>query len=74
MNLLSTELVSVIIIVVLSLMVSACSVVAIYYQQSLVKNIIIQKTNEQYKYFGIIVGVVCLRFFLYNVICYLFSI
>lgn len=51
----------------MSLMVGAASVVVIYYQQTLAKYIITQTSNEQYKWFGIIVGCIVFRFLAFNV-------
>lgn len=53
-------------IILLSLMTGACSVVVIYYQQTLARYIITLARDEQYKWFGIIVGCIVLRFLLFN--------
>lgn len=51
----------------MSMLVGAASVVVIYYQQTLAKYIITQTSNEQYKWFSIIVGCIAFRFLVFNV-------
>jgi 4-hydroxybenzoate polyprenyltransferase len=48
-------------------MAGAASVVIIYYQQTLAKYIITQTVDQQYKWFGIIVGMIIFRFLVFNV-------
>jgi hypothetical protein len=48
-------------------MAGGLSVVIIYYQQTLAKYIITLTSDQQYKWFGIIVGCIFARFLLFNV-------
>lgn len=65
---LKLERFTIVLIILLSLMAGAASVVIIYYQQTLAKYIITQTPDQQYKWFGIIVGCIVFRFLAFNVI------
>ncbi len=64
---------AIIVIIVLSVIIGGISVVPPYFQQTLVKAIINGSTDQNYTYFGIILGISVLRFFLFNVSKTLYS-